>query len=80
MRTRRTTSRRSSFELVECGKLNSGDCAEQEFEPLVTQTCLCRMFEAKKEAIFRNISIAVYGVIMTAGVVALTVLNITGTT
>ncbi|TPP52412.1 BT1 family protein [Leishmania donovani] len=44
------------------------------------QLCLCGTFDVSKEIVSRNISVAVYGVIMTAGVIALTVLNIMGTT
>nr|CAJ2468272.1 unnamed protein product [Leishmania braziliensis]CAJ2468553.1 unnamed protein product [Leishmania braziliensis] len=63
-------------ELVSCVELDH-DEIECDF---VATTCMCGIFGVNKEVIFRNVSIAVYGVIMTAGVIALTVLNITGST
>ncbi|CAC9456280.1 BT1 family protein [Leishmania donovani] len=66
----------SNTELVNFGELDD-DVAEYDF---VETRCMCGIFGVNKEIVSRNISVAVYGVIMTAGVIALTVLNIMGTT
>ena len=67
-------------ELVQFGELSS-DAQEEEMEvDFEVPTCLCGVFGVNKEVITRNTAVAVYGVAMTCGVVALTVLNILGTT
>ncbi|GET86415.1 pteridine transporter ft4, putative [Leishmania tarentolae] len=66
----------SGSELINFGELDD-DVVEYDF---VATSCMCGIFGVNKEIISRNVSTAVYGAIMTAGVIALTVLNIMGTT
>ncbi|KAG5506365.1 hypothetical protein JIQ42_07983 [Leishmania sp. Namibia] len=70
------SSQNGGSELVNFNELDD-EVVESDF---VTATCMCGIFGVNKEIISRNVSVAVYGVIMTAGVIALTMLNIMGTT
>jgi folate/biopterin transporter len=67
-------------ELVQFGELDDEAPGEEMDANFEVPTCLCGIFGVNKEVITRNVSVAVYGVIMACGVIALTILNILGTT
>ncbi|KPA73114.1 putative pteridin transporter [Leptomonas pyrrhocoris] len=68
-------------ELVQFGELDNETQEEEEMNvDFEVPTCMCGIFGVNQEVILRNASVAVYGVVLTAGAVVLTILNIVGTT
>ncbi|KPA73158.1 putative pteridin transporter [Leptomonas pyrrhocoris] len=69
-------------ELVQFGELhNEAEEVEEAMDvDFEVPTCMCGIFGVNKEVILRNASVAVYGVVLTAGVIVLTILDIVGTT
>ncbi|KAK7198315.1 putative pteridine transporter [Novymonas esmeraldas] len=75
-----SSSQNDKGELVQCVEMDPEDATEVEYAPLVTKSCMCGIFGVNEEVISRNVSVALYGVILTCGVITLTVLTIVGTT
>ena len=67
-------------ELVQFGKLSSNAQEEEMEVDFEEPACFCDVFGVNKEVITRNTAVAVYGVAMACGAVALTIFNIDGTT